>query len=469
METRTEDFRRTPPAPLAPRQLNLPVPVEETLDNGLRIVVVESPRLPLVSYRLALRVGNAYDPPDLPGLADLTCDVLMEGTETRTSRQIAEEVARYGASLSAGASSDYSTVAASCLSFYSREVFELLADVALRPSFPENELALARANAHQNLIAQRAQPSFLANEALARVVFGRHPYGSVAPTHEAIDGMTRQTMQEFHGTNFLPNNSVLFVVGDVRRDEVLGDARRLFGTWRLGSAREPRFPAPPERDERVAYVVNRPGSEQSNIVIANLAITRTDSDYFPLLVMHTILGANASARLFMNLREEKGYTYGAYSVLDARAHAGTFRATAEVRTPVTGASLEEFFKEFARIRDEDVSAEELKNAKSYLSGVFAIRLETQEGLTDQLVQAKMYDLPDDYLHSYRESVRQVSVEDVRRAAGAYLRPDEAAIVVVGDADAIIEQVKPHAARVEFVNGDRQAHGAGGESAAAGVE
>src|SRR5919205_1227917 len=224
MTTQPEDFRRQPPAPLPPRALNLPVPTEAALANGLRVVVVEQSRLPLVSFRLAFRTGDAFDPPELPGLADVMADMLVEGTESRTSRQIAEEVARYGATLSAGASSDYTTVAASSLAAYADEVMGLLADVALRPSFPEDELALAKANAQQNLIAQRAQPSFLATEAVARVIFGQHPYAVVSPTPESIEAIARERLLEEHRARFVPNNAVLFAVGDVRRERVVARA-----------------------------------------------------------------------------------------------------------------------------------------------------------------------------------------------------------------------------------------------------
>jgi zinc protease len=207
-------------------------------------------------------------------------------------------------------------------------------------------------------------------------------------------------------------------------------------------------PALPERTERTIYLVDRPGSAQSNIVIANEAITRTSPDYFPMLLMHTVLGANASSRVFMNLREHKGYTYGAYTNLDSRRLAGTFRATAEVRTAVTGASLREFFYELDRIRDEPVSAEEITNAKSYLTGVFPIRIETQDGLIDQLVNIKMLDLPDDYLRAYRDQVDAVTVDEIQAVAQRYVRPDQAAIVVVGDAAEISDQIKPYAEKIE---------------------
>jgi zinc protease len=227
----------------------------------------------------------------------------------------------------------------------------------------------------------------------------------------------------------------------------------LFSQWSQGSISQPSPPALTRRTERIIYLVDRPGSAQSNIVIANEAITRTNRDYFPLLLMHTILGANASSRLFMNLREHKGYTYGAYSSLDARRLAGTFRATAEVRTAVTGASLHEFFYELDRIRNEAVSADEITNAKSYLTGVFPIRIETQDGLIDQLVNIKMFDLPDDYLRTYRERVNAVTTDEIQAVAQKYVTPDAAAIVIVGDAAEINEQIKPYSEKFEMYDTD----------------
>ena len=453
MEQQTETFRREQPQPLASRPHNLPVPQQTTLPNGLRVVVVETDRLPLVSFRLALRAGDAHDPEGMPGLSDLLTHMLVEGTESYTSRALADEIARLGATLTAGAASDYTTVAASALSAYADETLNLLAEVALRPTFPEDELALAKQNAHQNLIAQRAQASFLATEALARILFGEHPYHRVAPTHESIEAVTRATLADFHRAKYVPNNTVLVAVGDVRAEQMVERAAQLFGAWQPGELPAEDFPAPPARSERAAYVVDRPGSAQSNIVIANPAVSRSHPDYFPLLVMHTVLGAHASSRLFMNLREEKGYTYGAYTTLDARRLAGTFRATAEVRTPVTGASLKEFFYELGRILEELVSEEELRNAKTYLTGVFPIRLETQEGLIEQLVQMQIHDLASDYLRTYAERVRAVTRDEVLRVAHEFITPDRAAIIVVGDAGEVSEQVQPYAERIEFYDSE----------------
>lgn len=446
-----QDSLTQPPPPLPARPLKLPTASEITLSNGLVVVIVEDPRLPLVSYRLTLRTGDAHDPQELPGLMDMLTGLLTEGTESRTSREIADEVARLGATLQAGANSDYTTVAASSLSTFSENILELMADVALRPVFPPNEVELAKQNTKESLKQQRAQPSFLANEMVARVMFGQHPYSVTAPTPESIDATTRDQLVEFHKSTFVANNAVLVVSGDVQQDSILQQVDSLFANWQRGAIAGNNFPPPPQRTSRSAYVVDRPGSAQANIVIANSGITRTSPDYFPMLVMHTILGANASSRVFMNLREEKGYTYGAYTSLDARRTAGTFRATAEVRTPVTGDSLKEFFFELNRIRNEPVSEKEISDAKSYLTGVFPIRLETQEGLIDQLVQIKMFGLPDDYLEIYRNRIQAVTIEQIQDVARKYVKPEEAAIVIVGDGSQLNDQVKLYAKEIEFYN------------------
>lgn len=446
-----EQFRTQPPPPLPSRAIQIPKAYETTLANGIVVVLVKDTRLPLVSYRLAFRTGDAHDPRELPGLTDLLTGLVTEGTQSLTSRQIADEVGRMGATLSAGATADYSTIAASSLSAFGDNMLELIADVTRNPSFPDNEVDLLKQNTKESLKQQRAQPTFLATEMLSRVIFGEHPYSIVAPTLESLEAVTREKIAEFHRSMFLPNNAVLVAAGDIDQDTLLKRIEALFGDWQPGELPKDDFSNPPVRSSRSAYLVDRPGSAQSNIVIANLGITRTSPDYFPMLVMHTVLGANASSRLFMNLREEKGYTYGAYSSLDARRAAGTFRVSAEVRSVVTGDSLKEFFYELNRIREQPVSEQEIADAQSYLTGVFPLRLETQEGLIDQLVQIKMYGLPDNYLETYRERIQAVTGDDIQQVATKYVKPDEAAVVIVGDGREILQQVEPYSKIIELYN------------------
>ncbi|MFN0279567.1 MAG: M16 family metallopeptidase [Pyrinomonadaceae bacterium] len=442
-------MKKTPPEPLAPVSFDIAKPFQTTLDNGLRVVIFENERLPLVSFRLAFNSGDINDPRDSTGLTSALASMMTEGTQSYTSLQLAEKIERLGSSISANASDDFTIIGASSLSLYSSEILSLMAEVVLRPTFPESELDLYRRNTVEHLKFQRSQPGFLANEQAARLIFGEHPYAKVAPSPQDIEKLDRETLAKFHTAKLVPNNAMLIVVGDMKRDEFLAEVSELLGDWQQGSVTAAKFTEPPTRSSRTLTIVDRPGSAQSNIVLTNLGVKRTDPDYFPLIVMNQVLGAGASSRVFMNLREEKGYTYGAYTRLETKKLAGDFEATAEVRTAVTGDSLKEFFYELERIRSEKVGDAELADAKNFLTGVFPIRAETQEGLTNLIVNQHLYGLPEDYLQTYREHVDAVTADEVQRVALKLVRPDEMAIVIVGDAKEVLPQAKDYASSVEI--------------------
>ncbi|HEY8562750.1 MAG TPA: pitrilysin family protein [Pyrinomonadaceae bacterium] len=444
-----EDFRKSAPAPLAPVAFNIPQPFETTLVNGLKVVVLEDRKLPLVSFRLIFRHGNIHEPADAVGLNSAVAAMLSEGTESYSSKQLAEEIERLGAHLSAGAGSDTTSISASSLTLYASDILRLMAEMILKPTFPEEELDLYRRNTIEGLKFQRSQANFLADEQVARIIFGTHPYSKVSPKAEDVEKLTREMLVAHQARTFVPNNAVFIVVGDVERDSFVKELEGYFAEWESGEVAEFAFDKMPSRGARTLTVVDRKGSAQSNIVLANPAIERRHEDYFRALVMNQILGAGASSRIFMNLREEKGYTYGAYSKFDMRRLAGAFEATAEVRTAVTGDSLKEFFYELNRIRDEKVSEEELQDAKNFLAGVFPIRAETQEGLTNLIVQQQIYDLPADYLQTYRDRVNEITLEDVAAAANKYVQPEQMAIVIVGDAEEILAQSKEYSSNVEI--------------------
>lgn len=446
-----EDFRKTAPAPLAPIPFNITKPFETTLPNGLKVVIFEDKRLPLVSYRLAFPTGDINDPKDGTGLTSAVTSMLDEGTKNRTSKQFADEIEKLGASVSSSSTSDNTIVAGSALSLYSSDVLKFMADIVLNPTFPESELKLYKQNTIEGLKFQRSQPGFLADEQISKILYGSHPYSIVTPTAADIEKLTPEKLAAHHKKMFVPGNATLIVVGNVNRDALLKEVKEAFVNWQKGTVDALKFPAPPVRNAATLTIVDRPGSAQSNIVLANIAIDRASPDYFPVLVMNQVLGAGASARLFMNLREAKGYTYGAYSSFDTRRQAGSFEATAEVRTPVTGDSLKEFFLELNRIRDEKVPAQELLDAKNFLTGVFPLRAETQEGLTNLITSQQLYNLPADYLQTYREKVSAITADDVARVAKKYITPDKVAMVIVGDAEAVLPQVKTYAKQIEIFN------------------
>lgn len=449
----TEEFRKTPPAPLAPIPFQIAQPFETELSNGLKVVIFENKRLPIINFRLCFRFGEINSPKDSRGLASAVANLLTQGTENYSSKELAEEIENLGASLHASSSSDNTTISASALTMYRSEILRLMAEILFKPTFPESELNLYKQNTIKSLEFQRSQADFLADEQGARIIYGSHPYGTVSPTPAQVEKISRESLVDFHTEKFIPNNAMLIVVGDVDKDEILAELNQIFGDWKQGTVAKTEFDAPPTRSERTLTIVDRVGSAQSNIVLANLGIERTNPDYFPILVMNQILGAGASSRLFMNIREEKGYTYGAYSSFDSRRLAGSFEATAEVRSAVTGDSLKEFFYELNRIRDDKVGENELQDAQNFLTGVFPIRAETQEGLTNLIVAQKLYGLPDDYLQTYRDKINAVTIEEVQRVANQYIHPDKLALIIVGDAEEILKQAKSYADKIEIFDTD----------------
>lgn len=450
-QTMNEDFRKTVPEALKPIAFNVPKPFETELKNGLKIVIIEDKSLPLVNYRLAFKQGDINDPSDSIGTNSAVVDLLNEGTRTRTSKQIAEEIERLGASINVSSTADNTVISGSTLSLYSSDILNLMADLVLNPVFPENEVNLYKANTIENLKFQRSDAGFLADEQINKILYGKHPYSITSPTAADITKLNQTKLIEYYKSNFSPNRAILIAVGNIDRQEFIKQVNDLFGKWESKTIAEVKFPNPPERREKTITIVDRPGSVQSNIVLSNIAIEYSNPDYFPVLVMNQVLGGGASARLFMNLREAKSYTYGAYSRFNTKRLAGDFEANSEVRTPVTGDALKEFFYELDRIRKDDVDNSELQDAKNYLTGTFPIRAETQAGLTNLILIQQLYDLPAEYLQTYRERINAVTPSDVKRVANKYLQPDKIAMVVVGDADAILPQVKTYAEKINIVD------------------
>lgn len=433
-----DTWRKSPPTVPAPRPFSLPSINSYKLDNGLLVQLVEDHRFPFLTVALGTKVGSTQEPDDKLGLADMTADMLTEGTEHKSSKQVADEVDFIGGALKSISDYDFSIVSGSSLSKYTDRLFNIFDDVIFHPSFPEDELKLKKTNMIQELAMKRSEPDFLAEERFNKVVFGNHPYGVVAPTPATIENIKRQDLIDFHTRTFVPNESVLVVVGDFDSGKMKGLIADKFSQWKQGTIASAELPLLPKLSGRHIYLVDRPGSVQSSVKIGNVSIKRTDPDYFPMLVTNQILGGAASARLFLNIREQKGFTYGAYSAIAARRQPGTFMAEAEVRSEVTGPSLQEFLYELDRIRTTKVADKELKDAKSYLTGSFQLGLETQSGLAQRLLESKLFDLPNDYLETFASKVMAVNVDDVRKVARRLIDTNNLVITVVGDSS----KVKP---------------------------
>jgi zinc protease len=425
--------RSAPPPSLASRPLEFPGFRETQLANGMSVVIVEQAVQPIASVSLYVRSGAAVDPAAQIGRAEMTANLLTKGTTTRTANQISEAIEGIGGSLSAGAGSDWVTVSATVLAEHLPLAFELLSDVALNPTFPEDELELARRRTLSGLQAALAQPGELARRRFIREVYGpQHPYGT-APTMGTVQAIQRDDLIRFHREHFSAGNAMLVVAGAIGADDVERLARQHFGAWQAGARPALTWTAPPPREQTRIYLVHRPGTVQSNILIGHLGIRPDNPDFFPLQVLNRIVGGGTDARLFQILREEKGWTYGAYSRLTRPMDVGFFQASAEVRTEVTDSAVAEMLLQLRRVREEAVPAAEFESARAFLAGSFPLRIETPGQIASQIAQARLLGLPIEDVTRYRERIMAVTPQDVQRVARDYILPERAAVVVVGDA------------------------------------
>jgi zinc protease len=435
--------QKTPPPPGAARPLNLPKFTEKKLSNGLTVVLAPLPNVPKVTAILTLRSATtSTDRTGHPGIAQIAAGVANEGTDTRTSKQIKEELRSIGGSLSLGSDADSTTMSGSSLAEFSTRLFDLMSDVAQHPAFPASELKLAQENTIQQIRAGRADPGFLVNERFQKAVFGNHPYGFVVPDEKSISALTRDDLRSFVGKYYIPNAAHLIVVGDIDVDKTFGEIEKAFGAWKSGTVPPEDNPAVPVRDKRQIYFVNRPGSIQSAIYIGNVSIPRKDKDYFAIRTADTIYGGSFYSRLTRNIRESKGYTYSPFSSSNTRLKTGSFSAGAFVRNEVTGPTLLEIFYELDRMRVLPVTDEELNAAKEYSTGNFSVELASQAGLAGRINTIYTFELDKSFINDFRPKIESLTTADIQRAAAKYFDTYHAAIVIVGDWDKVKDQVTP---------------------------
>lgn len=404
---------------------------ERTLTNGLQVVLVESHTIPKFNGQLLLRSGNAEAAASF-GLAEMTATVVRTGTAARASRQIEEDLRRMGADLSTSAGADTSAISFSGLAECSGELLKLVADLVQNASFPAEEFERERRQAQEALKIERATPGFLAGERLRKVLFGEHPYANVSPAPKQLEGFTVRGIQSFYREHYVPGDALLILVGDFSAAAMLAQVEETFGSWLPAQPPRATHPAPPNPRHRHVHLVHLPGSVQTQIVLGNHAITRAHEDWFRLSLANTLFGGAFNSRLIMNIREQKGYTYSPRSSVHPMRQHGYFSVGAAVRNEVVAATLTEVFFEIDRMRSLPVGADELADARNYMSGVFSLGLATQDGLTGQLVLVYLNRLAGDYLETYREKIRALTEQDVQLAAQRYFDSANAQIVVVGD-------------------------------------
>jgi zinc protease len=433
------DIDRThPPAPGPEPTASFPDYQTSTLPNGLKIFVIENHREPTVTFRLLIRSGEALDGAK-PGLADLTATLLNRGTSRRTAAQFAEETDFLGASVEAGAEPDSTAVSASGLVKDVSKLLDLFADAALHPVFPAEEVALEQRQEISELEADKQQPGTLSERLRDKLIFGpENPYGAY-PTEESLSAISRQDLVGFHARFFSPDNATLAIVGDVHAADILPLVQKAFADWQStgkmpDQSKLADVPAPPK--SRVIYLVDRPGSVQSTILVAGRGMARNNPDVPEFNVLDSVLGGGMSGRLFQNLRERHGYTYGSGSTMEMNRWAGVFSASAEVRNEVTVPAIQEILGEITRLDNEPVPEPELAMQRQYLAGNYLLSLESPLRTAERVQAIDLYGLPADYFKTYARRVGDVSAATVEALAKKYLVSDQMAIVVVGEAKEI---------------------------------
>lgn len=416
-------------------KVKLPRPTEGDLSNGAHLMVLEDHRAPQVTLTISMPGGGGFfDPADMIGLASATASVMREGTTTKTSAQISEQLETMAASVGAGAglTSVDASMSASSLTENFQATLALAADVLLHPTFAEDEVARYKQRTKTGLLQQRSSPNFLGAELFQRLVYGSHPASRISPTAESVDKMTREAMIQWHKAHFVPDHALIAVAGDISLAEAKRALETTLGEWKKTGAAAGSISEPPTMGEGRVSFISRPGSVQTTLMVGTQGISRTDPDYDALMVMNKVLGDGPTGRLFTHLREEKGYTYGASSAVGASRWRGDWLASLDVRTEVTEPAMKDLMAEIARMRDEMIPQKDFDNAKRAMIATFALRLESPAAVLGNFVTARTYQFPLDYWDKYPERVNAVTQAQALAVAKKYLDAKRLHIVAVGD-------------------------------------
>lgn len=432
-----------PPAG-APKAFHFPQAATKTLANGLRVFVVSDKGEPAVAARLViLSAGTIHDPAGTPGVAQMTANMLTQGTEKRSAQEIAEATDFIGGSLGADAGKDSTTVTLDIVKKDLNTGLDLMADVLLHPAFSTDELNRQRQQLLSGLTVQYSDPEYLASAVFNRVVYGGSPYGWPAEgTPETVKMFDREQLAKFHDTHYAPNRSLLAFAGDITPDEAFAVAEKYFGAWPKVdiSASAPPSASTDSQGQHI-WLIDKPDAVQTQIRVGKPGIKRNDPDYIPVVVMNRIFGGGYNSRLNTEVRVKKGLTYSAYSSFTPHLYAGAFGVGTYTRTPATVDALKLVMNLVAQMSSGDVTPKEMDFSRDYLAGVYPIQSETAEQVADRILTAAAYDLPADYNSTYPGKIRSVTSNQVQEVAKRYLAPDDLDIVLAGNVDAFRDALK----------------------------
>ena len=405
----------------------------EVLPNGLVLMHSEKKTLPVVNIVIAIKAGSVLEPPEKAGLANLTADLLNEGTITRSSRDISDKIEFVGGSLSTSGGLDYITVTLSVLKKDLELGFDLLSDIILNPAFSQEEVMRREKITKGNIMQMKDEPGVVASKAFQKAVYGEHPYGRPDEgTEETIDNITRQDIVDFHRSYYLPDNAIMAVVGDVNKKELDSLMDKYFKNWQMKEVKTRTLPELKNMDAPKVIRINK-NITQANVMLGHLGISRNNPDYYAVSVMNYILGGGGFAsRLMENIRENKGLSYDVHSYFSGNKYAGSFQAVLQTKNQTANEAIAEILKEMKRMRTEPVTDKELADAKSYMTGSFPLRLDSNSKIAGLLTAIEFYGLGLDYVDKYKKIINAVSKDDILRVAKKYLDPENYVLVVVGD-------------------------------------
>lgn len=431
----TSGLAATSPPPLKPsRNADYPSIPEDRLDNGLRILVVSDYRLPRIAIQMAWPVGRVLDSSDNLSLLSLAIDLIDKGTKGRSAREIAQELDRFAVQFDTETLMEFTFVEVAVLQEHLERAIELLAEMVIAPVFPGDELEKLQKRLSSSLVAQRSQPAFLARERLHAALFPNHPYQRISLPLEDVRRSDPETVRAAYRSRFGPDGAFLLLAGPIDLEEARQLAERHFANWRNAVQLPPEIAVPIPLEARKVHLVHRPHSVQSRMLVGGLAPRRADPDFLAFRVANQILGGSGSARLFLNLRERRGYTYGAYSTLSSHRKAGVQTASADLRSDATFHSIEEVLAEIETMRVTPPLEEELSRAKAELIGGFARQLETPDSIGTLELMRRLHGLKEDHYRGLIARIAAVTAEQVVEVARRRFDPDRLVITIVGDRD-----------------------------------
>lgn len=444
-----------PPAPAAPRSVQFPQPVERTLPNGLRVIVVTRAGIPVVAAQLSIRSGGEVDPKDMSGVADFTASLLTKGTQKRTAPQIAEAMEALGGSIGSAAAWDSSSVSVAVMSAQASQAMAIMADVVRNPVFADEEIERYRTQVLDDLSVNLSQPGTMARFVASRVVFGDGPYGHpLSGTPETVARIKRDDVVRVHQTYYRPDNAILVIGGDIKPNVAFRVAAQLFGDWKrpktaLPAVNDAAAPVSAGKAGRVV-VIDKPDAGQTAVTLVRPGIRRADPEYFTGIVANTVLGGGYSARLNQEVRIKRGLSYGAGSNLAARRSIGPFSASTQTKNESGAEVASLLLSELRRLAATPVPVEEMTPRKATLSGNFARALETTAGLVGQISDFALLGVSLNSANVYVASVGKVSGAEVAKFAGSRLAADGASLVLVGNASKFLDALKKDFPNVEVI-------------------